>query len=92
MKNYILHVLLILVLIGCASKKAMNPQDMEIDNIPEDWANEIAKEFNQKIIRLPFMLIKLFGYINSPDLSTTNHILNRIFEAVNNFEDRDDDY
>jgi DNA-binding MarR family transcriptional regulator len=37
-------------------------------------------------------ITKLFGYINSPDLSTTNHILNRIFEAVNNFEDRDDDY
>jgi len=46
MKNYILRVLLILVLVSCASKKAMNPQDMEIDNIPEDWANEIPITIN----------------------------------------------
>ena len=46
MKNYILHVLLILVLIGCASKKAMNPQDMGVDNIPENWANEIPITLN----------------------------------------------
>lgn len=46
MKNYILRVLLILVLIGCASKKAMNPQDMGVDNIPENWANEIPITIN----------------------------------------------
>ena len=29
----------------------------------EDWANEIAKELNQKIIRLPFILIKFLSYL-----------------------------
>ncbi len=46
MKNYFLHILLFFVLISCASKKAIDPQDIEIDDIPENWANETPITIN----------------------------------------------
>ena len=46
MKNYSLSILLIFVLIGCASKKAIDPEDIGIDNIPENWANETPITIN----------------------------------------------
>lgn len=57
------------------------------------YFTEKANEFwNERDKTEDSTINKLFAYINSPDLSTTNHILNRIFEAVNNYEDRDDEY